>query len=87
MSVAVAPVRAATRREWLTEKATVAKRYNTYAHTWVHRQIARMERCGEIPANMSLEKFENLRCGLLRKVPEYDDATGRAKKSAKEPLS
>ena len=80
MSGAVAPDRAAARHAWLAEKSAVAARYRAYAHAWVQRRINRMERRGEIPADMSLEAFIALRCRLFREVPEYDDATGRARR-------
>lgn len=81
---AVASGRAVARQAWLAEKAAVAKRYRAYALAWVKRRIVRMERRGEIPVDMSLEKYVALRSRLFKKVPEYDDATGKARKSPKE---
>ena len=85
ISGALAPDRAATRQVWLAEKAAVARRYRAYAQAWVQRRIDRMERRGEIPADMSLEVFLELRRELSEQVPDYDDATGRARKPPRMP--
>lgn len=82
---AVAPGRAAARPAWLAEKAAVARRYRAYARAWVQRRIARMDQRGEIPVGMSVERFVELRRRLFSEVPEYDDATGKARKAPKEP--
>jgi hypothetical protein len=84
-SGAVAPDRAAARLVWLAEKDAVAKRYRAYAHAWVQRRICSMEQRGEITVGMSLDRFIDLRRSLFSKVPEYDDATGKARKPPKGP--
>ncbi len=84
MPDALAPGRAAARQAWLAEKAAVAGRYRSYARAWVRRRIARMERRGEIAVGMSRDAFIELRRRLFDDVPEYDDATGKARKPVKE---
>lgn len=83
MPGAAVPGRAAARQAWLAEKAAVAGRYRAYARAWVCRRLARMERRGEIPIGMGRERFVELRRRLFDEVPEYDDATGRARRPAK----
>jgi hypothetical protein len=79
-----APGRAAARLAWLAEKAAVGKRYRAYAQAWVQQQIDSMEQRGEIPADQSLDEFVELRRDLFSRVPEYDDATGKARQTPQE---
>ncbi len=44
-----------------------------------------MDLRGEIPVGMGVERFVELRRRLFSEVPEYDDATGKARKTPKEP--